>query len=66
MTRVEQIEKEIASLSQEELEDFRRWFQEFDATAWDQQIEADATSGRLEKLADEALHEHGAGKSTQM
>ena len=66
MTRLEQIEKDIESLSQGELEDFRRWFQEFDATAWDQQIEADAASGRLEKLADEALHEHDAGKSTQM
>jgi hypothetical protein len=38
-------------------------FFEFDAQAWDRQIEEDVREGRLDKLADEALAAHRAGKS---
>jgi hypothetical protein len=57
MRRIEQLAREIASLSGQELEAFRRWFHEFDAAAWDAQIEADAAAGRLDELADDALNE---------
>jgi hypothetical protein len=63
MTRVEKLEREIASLSAKELSEFRRWYAEFDAAAWDSQFEADAQSGALDRFADEALTEHRAGKS---
>jgi hypothetical protein len=55
MSNVREIEKAISSLSEEELAAFRRWFQEFDAAAWDRQIERDAAEGRLDALAEEAL-----------
>jgi len=63
MTKVEQLEREIASLSQKELSEFRRWYAEFDAQAWDEQFEADVQSGALDELAEEAIADHRAGRS---
>jgi len=63
MTKIEKLEHDIASLSEKELSEFRRWYAEFDAKAWDGQVEADAQSGALDRLADEALADHAAGRS---
>ena len=64
MSKLEAIEKKVSGLSPEELAKFRHWFAEFDAAAWDRQIERDAKAGKLDAL-DEALLEHAAGKSTE-
>jgi len=64
MSRVERVEGEVQNLSAEELTAFREWFSRFDAAAWDQQIEADADNGKLRSLADRALKDHEAGRST--
>jgi hypothetical protein len=61
MTRVLQLEQQIAELSPEELAIFRKWFAEFDAEMWDRQIEADAGAGKLDALAQKALRDHAAG-----
>jgi len=45
-------------LSTAELAAFRNWFREFDAEAWDRQIEEDAKSGKLVALANAALKAH--------
>ena len=66
MGRVEKIEEEIRSLSAEERARLWRWLLEFDAEAWDREIEADAKSGRLDGLADEALRAHRSGESTPL
>jgi hypothetical protein len=63
MSEVEQIENRIKSLSPEELAKFRAWFAEFDAQAWDRQIEADSKAGKLNPLIDKSVAEHKAGKS---
>ena len=55
MTKIEKLEHEIETLSAPELSEFRRWFLDFDAEAWDEQIADDAQSGRLDFLADAAL-----------
>jgi len=65
MSKVESLEKRISALSAEELAEFRQWFAEFDAAAWDRQIERDAKTGKLDALADEALRDHATGKSTE-
>jgi hypothetical protein len=65
MTRVRQLEQQIADLSPEELTTFRQWFAEFDAERWDRQIEADAHAGKLDALAQKALRDHAVGKSTR-
>jgi hypothetical protein len=66
MSRVERIENEVESLSPEELKAFRDWFAEFDAEAWDRQIEDDAKSGKLQSLAERALRDHEAGRSSDL
>ena len=66
MRKVERLENEVRTLSTEELATFRKWFREFDADAWDHEIEADALVGKLDNLADRALHAHRAGKSTSL
>lgn len=63
MTHVEKVEREIEGLSLKDLAEFRQWFAEFDATAWDRQLEADVAAGVLDRFADEALTEHRAGKA---
>lgn len=63
MTKIQIIEKEVKSLNKKELAEFRDWFQEFDAEAWDAQIEQDAQVGKLDEIAQEALDEHERGES---
>ena len=65
MSRVEVLEHQIKDLSPDELTQFRLWFANFDAEAWDRQIEADAKMGKLDALADKALRAHAAGKTTR-
>ena len=65
MSKLEALEKRVSGLSAEELAQFRQWFAEFDAAAWDRQIERDAGAGKLDAFADEALRDHAAGKSTE-
>jgi uncharacterized protein (UPF0335 family) len=66
VSKVERLENEVRTLSTEELAIFREWFREFDADAWDREIEADVRVGKLDDLADRALHAHRAGKSTSL
>jgi major membrane immunogen (membrane-anchored lipoprotein) len=63
MTKVQIIEKEVKSLNEQELAEFRGWFQEFDSEAWDAHIEHDVRSGKLDQIAQEALEEHKRGLS---
>jgi hypothetical protein len=66
MSKVEAVEREIQSLSPSELAAFRKWFHEFDAAAWDRQIEEDVRAGKLDRLADEALQALKGGKCTEL
>jgi len=66
MSRVENIENQIKELSQDELTALREWFANFDGDAWDRQMEADINSGRLDSLAERALLDHEAGRSTKL
>lgn len=63
MQTIEEIKDAIRQLSSLEFAEFREWFAEFDSARWDQQIEADATSGRLDWLIQEA-REYNAKRST--
>jgi len=57
MTTIKDMEMAIASLSAEEYVQFRRWFFDHDWEKWDRQIEADAESGKLDFLRQEAAEE---------
>jgi hypothetical protein len=60
---VEDIEKAVAKLAPDELAKFRAWFEEFDAARFDAKIERDAKSGKLDRLANEALREFREGRA---
>ena len=66
MSNVENIETRIKELSPEELTAFREWFIKFDAEAWDRQFETDVKAGKLDSLAERALRDHAAGRSTKL
>jgi hypothetical protein len=55
MSTLKEIESAVSQLSAAELTAFRDWFAEFDAEAWDRQIEADVAAGKLDDLAQRAL-----------
>lgn len=61
MTRIVDIKQAVEQLSPEELATFRAWFEELQADLWDQQIERDVTTGRLDRLAEEARADYKAG-----
>jgi hypothetical protein len=52
--QVKQLQKEIEALSDEEYIRLRQWFAEKDWERWDGHIEADAESGKLDFLIEEA------------
>jgi hypothetical protein len=66
VSEVQEIEQTVAQLSEPQLAEFRRWFAEFDADAWDRQIEADAAAGKLDALAEEALAEYRSGQAREL
>lgn len=66
MSSVPEIEAAIRQLAPDELAAFRHWFAEFDAAQWDQQLNQDVATGRLDALADEALSDQHEGRTTQL
>jgi hypothetical protein len=63
---LEAIEKAVQDLDSSDLLEFRRWFAQFDAPAWDSQVESDAAAGHLDALAKEALVDYRASKAREI
>jgi hypothetical protein len=63
---VEDIEKAISKLPPDELARLRAWFEEFEAARFDRKIEQDATSGRLDRLAEQALADYHQGRAREL
>jgi hypothetical protein len=66
MTKVEELERAVASLTAEEYREFRRWFLERDWAQWDQQIEEDSRAGKLDFLVKEAFDAKKKGKLEEL
>ena len=66
MGKLEIIEGQIKELSREDLAQLREWLASFDAEVWDRQFEADVRAGKLDALAEKALRDHLAGRSTKL
>jgi hypothetical protein len=64
VTKLEKVEKDIQSLSADDLARFREWFADFDAANWDAKIERDVEGRRLDFLGENALKAHRS-KQTQ-
>jgi hypothetical protein len=63
---IEDIEKAVSKLPPDQLAKFRAWFEEFDAARFDEKIERDAKSGRLDRLADQALDDLRKGRAREL
>jgi KaiC/GvpD/RAD55 family RecA-like ATPase len=66
MARVEELTNEVQQLNRDELAAFRDWFRKYDSDEWDKEIEEDVSAGRLDKLANEAIAEHRAGRTKEL
>jgi hypothetical protein len=66
MTTVREIEDAVARLPDSQLGEFRAWFTQFDAEAWDHEFEEDAESGKLDRLADKALADLAQGRCSEL
>jgi hypothetical protein len=66
MGKVEKLENEVQQLNPDELAAFRDWFRRYDSDEWDKEIESDVSAGRLDKLAEEAIAAHKAGKTREI
>jgi hypothetical protein len=54
MPELKALEEAVEALDPPALAEFRRWFAEFDAAAWDRQLEGDLSAGKLDALLKEA------------
>ena len=66
MRKVEKLENEVQQLNPDELAAFRNWFRRYDSDEWDKEIERDVSAGRLDKLAEEAVAAHKAGRTIEI
>jgi hypothetical protein len=62
MSTVEEIEQAIRALEPNDFAALRDWFAAFDADLWDRQLEEDVAAGRLNRFAEEALHDLRDGR----
>ncbi len=63
MVTVKELEKAVTDLPPDKLAEFRAWFESFDAARWDQQIEEDVKSGKLDRVAERAIKDYSKGKA---
>jgi hypothetical protein len=66
MTKLEAIEQAVKDLPPNELQQFRAWFEEFEAASFDAIIERDARDGKLDSLAEAALKEYRDGRAREI
>jgi hypothetical protein len=59
---IKEIESAIAQLPTSELAELAKWFEEFQARAWDEQLEQDMKSGRLDALLKQAEQDFEQGQ----
>ena len=62
ISKISAIRKAIETLSEDEYVQLRQWFYERDWKKWDQEIEEDSKSGKLDFLIREAFDEKRQGK----
>jgi hypothetical protein len=61
MDRVEQIEAAISGLAPEEYQRLVQWFRAREQARWDEQMDRDSSTGKLDFLFDEAERESTQG-----
>jgi hypothetical protein len=59
---VKEIEIAVSKLPEDEVWEFAKWFEEFQAALWDKEIEEDIKAGRLDEILAEVRGEIEAGR----
>lgn len=59
---IKEIESAIAQLPPSELAELAKWFEEFQAQLWDEQLERDVKAGRLDTLLEQAEQDFEQGQ----
>lgn len=62
MSTVVEIKSAIKKLNPKQLRSVGDWVDELPEDQWDRQIDADAKTGKLDKLAEKALADYRAGR----
>jgi hypothetical protein len=57
-----ELESAVSRLPADDLTAFARWFEEYQADAWDRRIEADIKAGRLDEAGGRADADFEAGR----
>lgn len=57
---ITELEQAVTHYRKKDFARFREWFEEYEAKLWDEQIERDAASGRLDQLLEEVDEEYKA------
>ena len=59
---IKEIESAIAQLPPSELAELAKWFEQFQAQVWDEQLEQDVAAGRLDALLNQAEQDFEQGR----
>jgi len=66
MSNIQEIEEAIIKLPSEERSKLRAWFDEIEAEACDQKLEAAIDAGYFDKLAEQAMQDLKDGKCKEL
>ena len=66
ISKLEELEKSVAALPKNEMDQFADWLDGLRASQWDAQIEIDSESDALEELLKSALSGHASGHTTSL
>ncbi|HZL30836.1 MAG TPA: hypothetical protein VFC54_07225 [Pseudolabrys sp.] len=63
---IEDLEKAVSNLPPDQFAKFRDWFDAFDGARFDARIKRDASSGKLDRLAEQALADYAQGRTREL
>jgi hypothetical protein len=66
MTKLQLIQTEIETLTDDEFTYLKNWINELETQQWENQIEEDSNSGRLDFLIEESLLEKSKGQLKEL
>lgn len=66
LNSISEIKNAVSELSPQELDEFREWFEEFEAAIWDIEFENDVKTGKLDAIAKKALEDYRNGNCREL
>lgn len=63
---VQELTQASSELPKDQLAEFWAWYEQFDADAWDRQIEEDVAASKLDALAEAAIADHQTGRTKKL